>query len=223
MLGGRPRRRPGSVPVAGGSGAGGAGAGAGAGGAAGAGSGSTRRACSVSSRSASRCGTGAGGCGTGRGGGGGGGAGAGAGRAFWALEPVLRRLMPGRGGCGGVPAGAVFSAPPGEGASLLTKSSRTPRSAFLAGRQRCWFAHPIALLIRARGSRSLGSPAVSAAYCTEVTSFMLFAELKRSRSLFSPSTCLWGPPACLPKSLRAMMIVALRLCWWWGAVRGAFF
>lgn len=210
--GGRPRRRPGSSPVAGGSGAGGAGAGAGAGGAAGAGFGSTRRAVSTASRSGSCRGTGAGGGGTGRGGRGGGACATGAFRAFWALELALRRLVPGRCGGGGVPAGAVFSTPPGEGASLLAKASRTPRSAFLPGRQRCWFTPHIAMLMRLWGSRWLGSPAVSAAHCTAITSVRLFAELKRFRSLFSPSMCLWSPPACLPKRLAVMMIVALRSC-----------
>ena len=188
MLGGRPRRRPGSVPVAGGSGAGGAGAGAGAGGAAGAGSGSTRRARSVSSRSASRCGTGAGGGGTGRGGGGGGGAGAGAGRAFWALEPALRRLVPGRGGCGGVPAGAVFSAPPGEGASSRTKSSRTPRSCTRAGRQRLVSVPPIARHARDRWLSFGGSPSCTTEVCTAKTSLSLVASSSLVSSGRSAST-----------------------------------
>ena len=147
-----------------------------------------------------------------RGGRGGGACATGAFRAFWALELALRRLVPGRCGGGGVPAGAVFSTPPGEGASLLAKASRTPRSAFLPGRQRCWFTPHIAMLMRLWGSRWLGSPAVSAAHCTAITSVRLFAELKRFRSLFSPSMCLWSPPACLPKRLAVMMIVALRSC-----------
>ena len=107
--------------------------------------------------------------------------------------------MPGRCGGGGVPAGAVFSTPPGEGASLLAEASRRLAVRFFRGASALVHAthRNVDAIVGSRG----GSEARPSALRTALRSHQsgCSAELKRFRELIQSVYVSLGPSGVSPE------------------------